>query len=171
MAPQEIYPREAGWVPIEPLKGLKVPPSARERKISPPQKRVSPQKAGIGTVYDNQPPVTENELNNFVKLLPFFRDWTRRNGEEAHPVLTDGKPDFVYSQQAAQWVSQHDFEARRFFCIMGRMAAGVVIVEEGNDFKGTRPADMPSVSDQELGLVRKHLGELLSAGGPPPPIR
>ncbi len=49
---------------------------------------------------------------------------------------------------------------------MGKMAAGLVIVE-----KGTRPPDMPEVTGPELELVRRHLGELLAAGGPPQPIR
>lgn len=170
-----ILARESGWVPIEPPKNLKVPAPAKADPAKPLKSKRAPRNQGgsiAGTVYDNQPPITEKELTEFVKVLPFFREWTRRNGEEAHPVLTqDGRPDFTYSPHAAMWVNDHDFEARRFFCIMGRMAAGVVIVEEGNDFKGTRPPDMPAVSEQELGLVRKHLGELLSAGGPPPPIR
>ena len=53
---------------------------------------------------------------------------------------------------------------------MGRMAAALVIVEEGNDIPGTRPADMPTVSKSELELARRHLGVLLKIGGQPPPI-
>lgn len=176
-----IAGKEKGWVPLEDARNLSVPVKREQIKKS---RREKAQKAAPATgktkadarpgqtVYDNQPPVTEKEISSFVELLPRFRKWARQNGEDAHPVVgTDGKPDFQYSQKAALWVEQHNFTARRFFCIMGRLAAGMVIVEEGNDYKGTRPADMPAVAPQELGLVRKHLGELLTAGGPAQPIR
>jgi hypothetical protein len=50
----------------------------------------------------------------------------------------------------------------RFFCVMGRTAAAMAMVSEGEDFK-SRPSDMPAVSEKECGLVRRHLGELLRA--------
>ena len=53
---------------------------------------------------------------------------------------------------------------------MGKMAAAMVIVEEGNDMQGMRPQDMPPVTPSELDLARRHMGELLKAGGPPQPI-
>ena len=62
------------------------------------------------------------------------------------------------------------WQPARFFCVMGRLAAALVIVEEGNDM-GSRPADMPSVSNEELALTRRHIGTLLTAGGDAPPIR
>lgn len=179
VAPCASPAREAGWVPIP------QPGSARDSVDRAPAKKIkkatarpmlskNPSPANLprgGTVYDRQPPVTEGEISAFVDLLPRFRAWTRKNGEEAHPMVNaNGKPDFLFSPRAAQWVRAQGFEPRRFFCIMGRMAAGLVIVEEGNDFKGTRPPDMPSVDPGELSLVRRHLGELLSAGGPAQPL-
>jgi len=119
----------------------------------------------ILTVYDRQGPVNETELVRFLNLLPQFRAWAGARQEEAHPSLTMGKPDFRYSTEAAGWIQKKGWDARRFFCIMGRMAAAVVVIEEGNDFKGTRPADMPTVSQKEIELARTHLAELLQAGG------
>ncbi|MBQ7608960.1 MAG: serine/threonine protein phosphatase [Desulfovibrionaceae bacterium] len=117
------------------------------------------------TVYDKQAQVTEGELKRFLVLLPEFRAWASANHEEAHPSLTRGQPDFKYSAAAAKWIQNKGWDARRFFCVMGRMAAALVVVEEGNDFKGTRPPDMPSVGPKEVDLARTHLAELLQAGG------
>ena len=162
--------REAGWVRIDSPKEI-----ARQRGADKPKAKKSQnlkKENGDKTVYDNQPPVTEKEIAAFVAILPSFRAWARQNGENAHPMLNArGKPDFLYSGNAAKWVREHEFDPSRFFCIMGRMAAGVVIVEEGNDLNGTRPADMPPVAQEELGLVRKHMGSLLRAGGPAQPIK
>lgn len=169
--------REAGWVPMErATTSLPGAQGLKQAKTRSPAARApsarKPSARPYATVYDGQPAVNEKEVLNFLDLLPQFRAWTRKSGEEAHPVVNrEGKPDFQYSQEAAQWVRDHDFEPARFFCVMGRMAAGLVIVEEGNDFKGTRPPDMPAVAPEELALVRRHLGALLSAGGPPQPIK
>lgn len=121
-------------------------------------------------VYAGQPAVTEKELLAFTEILPRFRAWARAGGEEAHPVVRGGKADFLYSPKAAEWVTSQGWQPARFFCVMGRLAAALVIVEEGNDM-GSRPADMPSVSNEELALARRHLGTLLTAGGDAPPIR
>ena len=126
--------------------------------------------ADATNVYAGQPAVTEKELLAFAEVLPRFRAWARDGHEEAHPVVRGGKADFLYSPQAAEWVTAQGWQPARFFCVMGRLAAALVIVEEGNDM-GTRPADMPSVSDEELALARRHLGILLTAGGDAPPIR
>ena len=165
--------REAGWAHIESPQEIARKNGLNKTKIIKKTTVTASKKiAKEKTVYDNQPPVTEREINAFVAILPRFRAWARKNGENAHPVLNiDGKPDFIYSGEAAKWVKEHEFDPPRFFCIMGRMAAGMVIVEEGNDFKGTRPADMPPVDKEELGLVRKHMGSLLHAGGPVQPIK
>ena len=117
------------------------------------------------TVYDNQTQVTEKELMRFLEVLPEFRSWARGQHEEAHPLLTAGRPDFFYSDNAALWIKNKGWDPKRFFCIMGRMAAALVIAEEGHDLKGTRPADMPAVSDAETELAHRHLGQLLKAGG------
>lgn len=123
------------------------------------------------TVYEKQPPVTEQELIRFLAVLPQFRAWTRQMHEEAHPIVNaKGQPDFLYSDKAAQWVKAHSFAPVRFFCIMGRMAACAVIIEEGNDLKTTRPKDMPEVAPTEIAVARRHLAELLTAGGVPMPI-
>lgn len=122
------------------------------------------------SVYDRQPPVTEKELLGFLDILPQFRAWAKAGNEEAHPVLRNGKPDFLYSDRAAAWVKDRHWEPVRFFCVMGRMAAALSIVEEGNDMSNARAGDMPEVSEGELALARKHLGSMLRAGGDVPPI-
>ena len=124
----------------------------------------------VTTIYDNQPPVTDKELVGFLEILPRFRAWAKENKEEAHPVLRNGKADFLYSPQAAEWVRAQGWDPVRFFCVMGRMAAALVIVEEGNDMSGTRPRDMPGVTEEELALARRHLGTMLKADGNAPPI-
>ncbi|WP_297262111.1 serine/threonine protein phosphatase [uncultured Desulfovibrio sp.] len=120
------------------------------------------QAAAASSVYDKQPDVTEKELFQFLELLPQFRQWTRTEKEEAHPILRKGKADFLYSDKAAQWVKEKGWDARRFFCVMGRMAAALVMVEEGGNSMA-RPKDMPEVSKAELELARKHLGSILKA--------
>lgn len=127
--------------------------------------------AAAANVYAGQPAVTEKEVLAFAEILPRFRAWARDGHEEAHPVVRGGKADFLYSPRAAEWVTGQGWQPARFFCVMGRLAAALVIVEEGNDMRGTRPADMPSVTPEELALVRRHLGILLTAGGDAPPIR
>lgn len=161
---QTGFAREAGWVPVsrEPYK-----PQYKSRvpKAKQSQKSVgAPQVKKGATVYDRQPPVTEAELGAFISLLPRFRDWAKQNHEEAHPIVNAaGQADFAYSPKAADWLASQGFAPVRFFCVMGRMAAGVVIIEEGNDMLGARPKDMPAVDQQEIALARRHLGELLTA--------
>lgn len=122
------------------------------------------------TVYEKQPPVTDKELLNFLEVLPHFRAWAKANNEEAHPTLNNGKADFKYSPQAAAWVEQQSWNPVRFFCVMGRMAAALAIVEEGNDMNGVRSKDMPEVTEGELALARRHLGTMLKVSGDVPPI-
>lgn len=144
-------------VPLLLLTALMAPPRAQTaHAASRPHTAVS--------VYDRQPPVTEKEVVSFVDLLPRFRQWTRDNREEAHPVRRKGKADFLYSSEAAAWVKKEGWDPRRFFCVMGRMAAAVTILAEGNDMPA-RPGDMPAVSKSELDLARVHMGSLLRAGG------
>ena len=135
--------------------GGMIPPCAQTAQAAARQAVVS--------VYDKQPPVTEKEVLGFVELLPRFRQWARDNKEEAHPVRRKGRPDFLYSPEAAAWVKNEGWDPRRFFCVMGRMAAAVTILAEGNDMP-TRPGDMPAVSSGELELARVHMGSLLKAG-------
>lgn len=138
--------------------------------LYPGQNAALAAKAGrTTTVYDKQPPVTDKELLGFLELLPQFRAWAKSSNEEAHPVLRNGKADFLYSAQAAAWVQGHGWVPARFFCVMGRMAAALVIVEEGNS-QSARARDMPEVTDAELALARRHLGSLLRAGGDVPPV-
>lgn len=129
------------------------------------------ERARNANVYAGQSAVTEKELLAFAEVLPRFRAWAKASHEEAHPVVRAGKADFLYSPQAAEWVTAQGWQPARFFCVMGRLAAALVIVEEGNDMRGTRPADMPPVSPEELALARRHLGTLLTAGGDVPPLR
>lgn len=168
--------REAGWVPIEKYSSplLKGQSSARTPKKTKPARVAPPRRITPGqnsSVYAGQPPITEKELLAFVDILPQFRQWARTQQEEAHPVLRSGQADFLFSTRAGDWVREHGWDAPRFFCILGKMAAALVIVEEGNDMQGTRPADMPDVAPQELSLARKHLGELLKVSFQPAPMR
>ena len=107
----------------------------------------------------------EKELLRFLDMLPQFRSWARENRIEAHPVARRGKADFLYPEDAARWVEAKGWDARRFFCVMGRMAAALVIVEDGNDLQA-RPKDMPVVDKSEVELARKHLGSLLKVSMP-----
>ena len=126
---------------------------------------------GVAAVYDAQPPMTDKELTAFIELLPHFRAWAISSHEEAHPAVVRGKADFVYSAKAADWVRLRNWEPQRFFCVMGRAAAALSIVEEGHTLNDKRPPDMPSVTQQELDLVRRHLLPLLRAGSDAPPIQ
>ena len=152
------------------LCGLPLPPCSAvpEAQAAAPAKKSAPQKAAL-SVYENQPPVTEKELLRFLDVLPQFRAWARAGNEEGHPILRNNKADFLYSPQAAAWVQQRNWDPVRFFCVMGRMAAALAIVEEGNEM-GARSRDMPDVTDDELALARKHLGSILKAGSSVPPI-
>lgn len=131
----------------------------------------TPSTTGAKSVYDNQPPLTDKELLSFMEVLPHFRAWAIASREEAHPVIAGGKADFIYSPKAAEWVQQRGWEPRRFFCVMGRAAAALSLVADGNDAHAQRPADMPTVAPQEIALVRRHLTTLLKAGTDAPPIK
>ena len=128
--------------------------------------------ASAKSVYDNQPPMTDKELVGFIELLPHFRAWAASSKEEAHPSVDkkSGKPDFLYSAKAAEWVKMRGWDAARFFSVMGRAAAALAMVEEGNDISSNRPPDMPTVTPGELDMVRRHLAGLLKAGSDAPPI-
>lgn len=147
-------------------------PGMAEAAQAPAAKKKAEQPAPSPSVnvYEKQPPVTDKELLDFLELLPQFRAWAKGNNEEAHPILRNGKADFLYSSSAAAWVQAHNWNPVRFFCVMGRMAAALSIVEEGNDMTGARSKDMPEVSEGELALARRHLGTMLKAGGDVPPI-
>ncbi len=127
--------------------------------------------AGDKNVYD-QPPFTEKELLSFMDTLPQFRRWVRETRAAVNPQLNSaGKPDFVYPPEAAAKARELGWaEPKRFFCLLGRTAAALYLVEEGTDLTDKLPKDMPKVADSEIALVRKHLGSLLRAGndGPPP---
>ncbi len=122
------------------------------------------------SVYDNQKPMEDKELSSFIKLLPQFRAWAVSMEEEANPITVDGKPDFKYSESAAQWVQGRGWDPRRFFSIMGRAFAAVFLLAEGIGIESERPLDMPAVTQEELDLVSKYLAELLNAGSDSPPI-
>jgi hypothetical protein len=113
--------------------------------------------------YD-QPPMTETELRQFIVDLPVFRTWVHTNGELTHPGLDDeGRPGFVYSPKAAARVEALGWKPERFFCLMGRIAAAMAILELGEPGLD-RPVDMPYVSAAEARLVRRHFDALVRAG-------
>ncbi len=119
-------------------------------------------------VYESQTPITDQELVKFIQILPQFRAWATSNKEQAQPQVVKGKADFTYSGAARQWVQARSWDARRFFNVMGKAAAALYILSEGQ--QATRPRDMPSVSQAELDIVQKHLTKLLEAsrGGAAP---
>ncbi|MDR0816677.1 MAG: serine/threonine protein phosphatase [Desulfovibrio sp.] len=133
---------------------------AAQQAKATPKKAVS---ATVATVYDKQPLVTDAELARFLKILPQFRRWTSENKENAGPVARKGRADFLYSARAADWVITKGWKPERFFCVMGRMAAAIFILEEGNDMSGEHPPDMPEVAEEELNLTRRHLEAILKA--------
>ncbi len=114
--------------------------------------------------YD-QPPFDNAELTRFIDDFPRFRDWTKQKGEAPHPAVgTDGLPGFEYSPATAAEVERMGWKPERFFCIMGRSAAALADIEEGDALAGAnRPADMPQVTPAETELVRRQLASLLRA--------
>ena len=87
-------------------------------------------------------------------------------------VNAAGKPDFAYTPEAAAKAQELGWEPRRFFCLLGRIAAALYLVEEGVDMLHEMPPDMPTVTEAEMALARKHLASLLrvGAGGPTPSL-
>ena len=59
-------------------------------------------------------------------------------------------------------------ELERIFCIMGRAAAAVAIIQQGDAITKEPPIEMPNVSDDELDVVRRNLPGLLKAISPAP---
>ena len=108
---------------------------------------------------------TEKELVRFMESMPHFLAWVREHKAKVHPVVNAaGKPDFVYTPEVAARARELGWEPRRFFCLLGRTAAALYLVSEGTDFMDALPPDMPTVTDAEMALVRKHLASLLRAG-------
>lgn len=138
-------------------------PATGQQQPEPQGKKVFPRPRSTVNVYENQPDFTEEELLRFIRHLPDFRTWMHQQGEKAYPVVKKGKPDFYYSPAAAEWVEYRSWDARRFFCVMGRSAAALVLVSEGEQAKKLY-RDMPKPSKAECELVQKHMGELLKAG-------
>lgn len=121
------------------------------------------------TLY-SQPPFSEKELNQFIADLPRFRAWIKTNKEKAHPIVNEkGEPDFLYSENAAGYIKAAGWKTERFFCIMGRAAAAVAIIQQGDAITKAPPVEMPNVSDDELDVVRRNLPGLLKAVNPTPP--
>ncbi len=112
-------------------------------------------------VYEKQTPMTDMELKSFIQILPEFRAWAKAHKEKAQPQIIKGKADFVYSSAAKNWVQARNWDARRFFSIMGKVAAALYIISEGGH--ANHPKDMPSVAQAELDLVQEHLTKLLEA--------
>jgi hypothetical protein len=121
-----------------------------------------------------QGPYTEKELVRFIESMPHFLAWARNaDTMQAHPATNAaGRPDFAYTPQAAAKTRELGWEPRRFFCLLGRTAAALYLVGEGTDLVHALPPDMPTVTEAEMALVRKHLASLLhaGAGGPPPAL-
>ena len=123
----------------------------------------APQARAAG-FYD-QPPFDSAELTRFIDDFPRFRDWAKQKGEAPHPAVdASGLPGFAYSPAAGAEVERMGWKPDRFFCIMGRAAAALADIEEGDALAGAnRPADMPQVTGAETELVRRQLASLLRA--------
>ena len=104
--------------------------------------------ASAETLY-NQPPFSEKELSQFIADLPRFRAWIKTNN-------------------AAGYIEAAGWKPERFFCIMGRAAAAVAIIQQGDAITKEPPVEMPNVSDDELDVVRRNLPGLLKAISPAP---
>ena len=145
-------------------------PAGRQTKSSSATARRS---AAAPDVYA-QAPYTEKELVRFTESMPHFLTWARAAGTiPAHPVTNAaGKPDFTYTPEAAAKAQELGWEPRRFFYLMGKTAAALYLVGEGTDLMYALPPDMPTVTETEMALARKHLASLLRAGadGPPPAL-
>ena len=74
----------------------------------------------------------------------------------------------LYSDAAAETVRNAGWKPERFFCVMGRSAAAVAIIQQGEAIIKTPPVDMPNVSDDELDIVRRNLPSLLKAANQTP---
>jgi len=147
--------------------------AADKRKLAPAAPAAEVQ--GIQPAPDvyTQAPYTEKELVSFIESMPHFLAWVRENKAKVHPVVNAaGKPDFTYPPEAAAKATELGWEPRRFFCLLGRTAAALYLVEEGTDLAAALPPDMPTVTGAEMALVRKHLASLLRAGtgGPAPSL-
>lgn len=124
---------------------------------------VWPSPLRAGDVYQ-QPPFGETELLQLIADLPRFRAWAKAGGQNLHPTVTaEGKADFSYSPQAAAHAESLGWNAERFFCVMGRAAAAVAVIEQGADIMVNPPPDMPRIAPEELRLVRENLSDLLRA--------
>ena len=51
-----------------------------------------------------------------------------------------------------------------FFSVMGKAAAAMYYISEDIELNSPRPKSMPSITQEELNLVNKHLTQLLKAG-------
>ena len=89
---------------------------------------------------------------------------TRKGPPDRHEA---GEPDF-YSKNAAGYIEVAGWKPERFFCIMGRAAAAVAIIQQGDAITKEPPVEMPNVSDDELDVVRRNLPGLLKAISPAP---
>lgn len=70
---------------------------------------------------------------------------------------------FCTRRGLADHVGRLGWEPERFFCVMGRAAAALAIIEQGQEITDRLPADMPEVAPEELDLVQDRLPALLRA--------
>lgn len=113
-------------------------------------------------LYD-QPPFSSEELDRLIAVLPNFRNWVREHHETAHPIVKNGIPGFEYSPAAAEYLKRAGWDPERFFCVMGRSAAALALLEQGKELSDTPPPDMPKVHPSEMEHVRGALTSLLNA--------
>lgn len=145
---------------------LDAPPAYTAQKNAARHKPPAAERLPAQDVYA-QAPYTEKELVRFIESMPHFLAWARTHKGQARPrpvVNAAGKPDFSYTPEAAAKAQELGWEARRFFCLLGRTAAAVYLVEESTDAMQSLPPDMPPLTEAEMALARKHLASLLRAG-------
>ena len=107
--------------------------------------------------FHDQPEFTQQELQQFLKDFPAFREWAVNSKDTSSPVVTDAdEPSFVWSPQAEAYLRENTgWAPERFFYVMTHVFAGRTVLRHGSQVTGdNRPPDMPVVSDAELDLIR-----------------
>lgn len=119
--------------------------------------------AFAGSGFYDQPPLRELELQRFIDTFPVFKAWVRSSGERPAPGTdANGAPTFTWTEPVAAKVRELGWEPERFFFVLGKTAAGLAIIENGDAYAGPqRPADMPPVTPGELALIQRDLVSLL----------
>ncbi|WBF68297.1 hypothetical protein LN040_04120 [Desulfovibrio subterraneus] len=118
--------------------------------------------------FHEQPPMTNAEVEQFIKDFPGFKQWmydSKLNAQAARPVVDkDGNPSFVWDDTVAKWFEGKSWTPERFFYTMTHCSAAIALVLHGDKLTGAnRPPDMPYINDYEMNLVRQYQEPLMDA--------